>query len=626
MSKNLAGLLTSEEQETLLGSTPTPVDDKKRPSQADLLVSLALQIATFFHDQEGEPYAAIPVSLHREVVPLRSRHFKRWLAQQFFDLEERAPNTDSMSQALQVLEGYAVFRGSKHALHLRVAEYDGAFWYDLADPEWRAVRVTPEGWEVVSNPPILFRRHLNTAAQVTPEPGGEIRELFRLMNVRSEADKNLLAVYLVTALVPGTPKPILNVFGEKGSGKSTLMRMLRQLIDPAVEPLLIPRHDEREFAIQLAHNFAPFYDNLSSLSQLQSDMLCRAATGAGFTTRALYTDSEEVLFRLRRCVGVNGIHLLSGGTDLLDRYLVIELERLPEEERREERDILEEFERLRPRLFGAMLSTLSAAMGIKPALRFDKLPRMADFAAWGAAVAEALDIGADAFLAAYWQNIGQVNERLLESHPVAAAVLALLRDSPEWKGTPSELLEALEAVAQGEKISTKSKLWPKSANSLSRRLKEVASNLADAGIRVTCDRAGHSRTRTITIEKISSASSARKPEAREAASGAASGADGSADDSADGIELGTQKPSAKPSALEPSNDKHADGADGADGILRQPLGEAWEPGSPDPDAAELTIWLPCATCGARTRHRFACREGDVESWYCTECGDITQLF
>lgn len=93
------------------------------------------------------------------------------------------------------------------------------------------------------------------------------------------------------------------------------------------------RGDERELAIQLAHNYAPFFDNISGLSQWQSDALCRAATGAGFTTRALYTDEEEKIFRIKRAVAMSGIHLVAGGTDLQDRFLSIELERIDKSDR-----------------------------------------------------------------------------------------------------------------------------------------------------------------------------------------------------------------------------------------------------------------------------------------------------
>ncbi|NLG84180.1 MAG: hypothetical protein GX493_06155 [Firmicutes bacterium] len=503
---------------------------EERKSQADLLVELALASgAEFFCDETGDTFAAIPVHGHREIWPIRggdkpSRHFRRWLIRLFFEATDgKTPNSEAISQAFSVLEAWAAFRGSPRRLHLRVAEEAGVFWYDLADPSWRAVRITPEGWEVVERPPIHFRRFANTAPQVTPEREGDLRDLLRFVNISAgdprkmeiTDDELLLLVYCVAALVPGIPQPILDVYGEKGAGKSMAMRFIRALIDPAVEPLLVLRGDERELALLLAHNYFPVFDNLSRLSEWESDMLCRAATGGGLSVRQLYSDDEERIFSFCRPVGLTGVHLLTGGTDLMDRYLSIKLERIAKRSRKKETALREEFERLRPRLFGAMLDALSKAMVIYPGLEFEELPRMADWATWGAAISEALGFGAKRFMAAYWKNIGAMNDRLLSSHPVAAAAIALLEDpklAPEgkWKSTPGELLKKLDEIAAKERIDTKAKSWPKSANSLSRRLHELRSNLEDAGIHLEIGREdGGKRERYVSLEdvKISSQSS-----------------------------------------------------------------------------------------------------------------------
>ncbi|SFN01699.1 hypothetical protein [Thermodesulforhabdus norvegica] len=543
-------------------------ESKTKPSQADVLVHLGLK-ATLFHDEEHEPFAAFPVGDHQEIWPIRSRRFKRWLTGQFFEITGKAPNTDSINQALNVLEANAVFGGLKYKLHLRTAEHKGAFWYDLGDSEWRVVRITTEGWEVVKRPPILFRRYQNTGEQVMPERGGDLRELLDMVNVRTENEQILLLVYVVAAIVPEIPKPILDVYGEKGAGKTTLLKILRALIDPAIEPLLVIRSDERELAIQLAHNYAPFFDNISGVTGTQGDMLCRAATGAGLTVRALYTDDEERIFRFKRAVGVNGIHLLAGGTDLQDRFLTIELERIENTKRRQEQDLLRHFEEIRPRLFGSMLDALSAAMRIKPTLSFGELPRMADFAAWGAAVAEALDVGAETFLRAYWQNIGAVSERILLSHPVAAAIIALLEETPEWEGTPAELLECLEKMAEKEKINTRSKAWPKSANSLSRRLKEITSNLSDSGIILETgrDSSAHRRryVRLQRVAKISSESSASVNSLKNLAF--------SSDDTLDDTKCLPSEIVRKPSEEKARRDADLDDLDGSDDIFPLPLGK-----------------------------------------------------
>jgi len=485
-----------------------PKPEAERSSQADKLIEIGLNTQLFV-DDEDEPYAAFSVGTHKEAWPIKSRRFKRWLAGEFYNTTQKAPNSDSLNQALGVLEAKAVFEGERKRLCLRVAEYDGAFWYDLGDLGWGAVKITPSGWEVVKDPPILFKRYQNTGAQAVPENGGDLMDIFRLININGgnhpngnlSDDKILTVCAIPVLLVPDIPKPIWDMYGEKGAAKTDCHKILRGLVDPALEPVFALRRDERELAIQLAHNFLPVFDNISDLTTWQSDMLCRAATGGGFTTRALYTDEEERLFKILRAILINGIHLLSGGTDLQDRFLSTELERIPKTKRRSEKEIFAEFERLKPQLFGAILTALSKAMAIKPNISFTDLPRMADFAIWGAAVAEALGIGKDNFLAAYWRNIGQINERILESHPVAAAVKALLEDTNEWEASPAETLARLEELALSQRINIRSQSWPKSATALSRRLKEVISNFADVGVEITTgkDTAGK---RFIRFQKV----------------------------------------------------------------------------------------------------------------------------
>jgi hypothetical protein len=51
-----------------------------------------------------------------------------------------------------------------------------------------------------------------------------------------------------------------------------------------------------------------------------------------------------------------------------------------------------------------------------------------------------------------------------------------------WKGTASELLAELDQVADDLKINKHAKSWPKAPNSLSRRIKEVKTNLREIGI------------------------------------------------------------------------------------------------------------------------------------------------
>ena len=43
-------------------------------------------------------------------------------------------------------------------MHVRFARSRDAIYLDMCDDQWRAIEVTAEGWRVVEEPPVLFRR------------------------------------------------------------------------------------------------------------------------------------------------------------------------------------------------------------------------------------------------------------------------------------------------------------------------------------------------------------------------------------------------------------------------------------------------------------------------------------
>ena len=98
-----------------------------------------------------------------------------------------------------------------------------------------------------------------------------------------------------------------------------------------------------------------------------------------------------------------------------------------------------EFEKARPRLLGAVFDTLSQAMALRNSVQLPKMPRMADFARWGCAIALALGYSEHDFLTAYEYDEKKRNDESLRGSPVASMVIELMEEQPEWEGTPSEL-------------------------------------------------------------------------------------------------------------------------------------------------------------------------------------------
>src|SRR5262245_28650755 len=142
-------------------------------------------------------------------------------------------------------------------------------------------------------------------------------------------------------------------------------------------------------------------ENLSGLPANLSDAVCALATGGGFAARQMYSDDEERIFDAMRPVVLNGIDDVPSRSDLIDRSILLTLPVIDDGSRRTEAHLWAEFERVRPRVLGALLTAASAALRNLPHVQLLELPRMADFALWVTAAEPALPWPAGAMLDAY---------------------------------------------------------------------------------------------------------------------------------------------------------------------------------------------------------------------------------
>jgi hypothetical protein len=255
----------------------------REPSQSERLIGY-VDDAELFHTPDGEAYATFTVNGHKETWPLKSKRFKQGLLRRFYKEQGKAPNAQSVADALNTIAARAIFDGSEKQVYVRVAGYgDDTVYLDLGNGRWEAVEITPSGWHVVQSEavPVKFVRKDNAAPLPYPTRGGTIEILRRFLNVESDEDVKLFVAWVIGTFNPDGPYPILVLQGEQGSAKSTTVRVARSITDPAVEPLRSPPRSERDLAIAASGNWTPALDNLSGIKPWLSDALCRLATGAG---------------------------------------------------------------------------------------------------------------------------------------------------------------------------------------------------------------------------------------------------------------------------------------------------------------------------------------------------------
>jgi hypothetical protein len=408
-----------------------------------------------------------------------------------------SPGSETFRSALSTIEAKAIFSGEQHEVYLRVAEHDGAIYIDLGNKAWSAVEVTPDGWRIVGEPPVRFRRAATMLPLPLPVLGGSITELRPFINVPSDDAFILTVAFILAAMRPVGPYPILSLHGAAGTTKSTFSEVIRRLVDPG-KPMLrsLPRQKE-DFFIAAHNNHVLAFENISYIPTWISDLMCQLATGGGHSRRELYTAMDETVFDAQRPQVLNGIEDFVIRGDLANRAVPLVLQPIEESKRRHERGFWHDFEAKAPRIFGALLTALANGLKHLPTTTLEVLPRMADFAIW----ASACETGAPwiegvTFEMAYETNREEATSVVLEDDVVAHALQNFMATRSSWIGSATELLHHLTTTWDG----AVPKNWPTIGHKLSNRLRRIQPQLTAVGCEVTFDRkSDHSRDRMIEL-------------------------------------------------------------------------------------------------------------------------------
>jgi hypothetical protein len=411
-----------------------------------------------------------------EAVLLTSRCYS-WLRQLTWEREARSVSGEALKTAAGTLAAQAEFSDDVRELHTRAAWHENTLYYELRPG--RVVRVDGSGYGFEPNPPVLFWRFPNLKPLPDPEPGGSLDALDDYVNLKTERDRRLFKAYMATVALPQVRRPILNASGAMGSGKTTLGRIVKRTFDPTAPETV--GLSPRDFLQKALHAYVVMLDNQNTIPEWAADTLCRLVTGEGDSKRRLYTDDEDVIIELMRAVILNGINVPTDRGDVLDRSLVVELERIPDGERRTEEEMWERFEAEHPKLLGAVFDVLSQAISRRASLKLSRRPRLADWGEYAGAVYEVMWWGAEQFPKDWEAVVKAQNQATLDGSPVAQAIIKFMEVSDHYSGTSSELYKELEVVAESLGVS-RDKAWPKSAGWLWRRIKEVLSVLVAVGI------------------------------------------------------------------------------------------------------------------------------------------------
>jgi hypothetical protein len=480
----------AKKRQRMNGQQNTDPADKngREPTQREKLISIGLD-ADLWHDKDGNSFASVTIDGHQESYAINGRSFRNWLTRKYGERYPirigdkncpSAPGSQAQTEAINSLAAKAA-SGAENQPAVRVGQHAGSIYLDLGTPDWSAVAISSDGWDIVASPPVRFIRPMGLRALPVPVKGGNIKELAQFLNVATADDFIMVVSYLMATLRPTGPYPVLIVNGEQGSGKSIACRVLRRLIDPNAAELRTDTRDERDLLLAAKNGWIVALDNLSYVRNDLSDAICRIATKGAFATRALYTNDEEFLLEVCRPLLLNGIPPLASRADLADRAIVWVLPTMPEGRRRPEEEFWGDFDKAAPRILGALLDGVSGALRDYRSVALKNSYRMMDFAKWAEAGCRALGCPPGTFERAYARSRLSATDDALDADPVAGAVIEFMSDKDEFEGTATELLNTLMLCVS---VPQRDRRWPKDATRLSGHLRRLPPLLRPRGIEI----------------------------------------------------------------------------------------------------------------------------------------------
>ena len=369
-----------------------------------------------FRSRGGKVFADFYDGAIRKTWPVQSKTFSQWLTRKYFEIETNC-DAGQVRAAINQIEAQAQIDSPEREVFRRAGKFGDRLYLDLADEKWSAIEIDAAGWRVVQRPPVRFVRTPGMLPLPVPEKGGSIEALRSLVNVADEQDFVLVVAWLLAAMHCDIAKPVLAIRGGAGSAKSTLVEILRGLIDPHDPPYTALPRTELKLRTTAAESYLQAYDNISGLTMSMSDALCRFVTDGS---------NQPVI--------INGIWDIITRSDLSDRSVFIDCAPISDVQRRTQADVMATFARTRPQILGALLDAVAHGLRNQHQTHATGLPRMADFALVATAC-ETKFWPAGTFRTAHDLNRAEVVEALIEADPVASAARSLMVRHQFWEGT-----------------------------------------------------------------------------------------------------------------------------------------------------------------------------------------------
>lgn len=395
---------------------------------------------------DGVMYATLDED--QRTVRVDSHNYSNFLRRLGRETLAMFPSRDVVSTVVAHLLSTPESKLPRVHVGVRSVELDGQV---LIDPCWigpEVIRVSAKGWAVgmlERASSARFARSNEMLRLHAPVKGGTLA-LFKRYFPIGDGELLLLIAFLAFQFRDGVPYPLPFVSGQQGSGKSSFASACKRLVDcNRIERRAMWKNPD-DLGVAARNNRLLIFDNVSGLKLEHSDLLCKMATGGYISRRSLYSDAGETSFQIHRASILNGIPDMVQHSDLADRGLFFQLEAIPPSARRDEKAYWQDFDQDAGKLLGVVLDVLSRGLARESTVTLTVLPRMADFARFGAAAF------GDAFTAAYAKNQSLGQQICADAEPLLAILARVIFEkmgrSLTWDVVPETLRQAVAAECE----------------------------------------------------------------------------------------------------------------------------------------------------------------------------------
>lgn len=276
-------------------------------------------------------------------------------------------------------------------------------------------------------------------------------------------------------------KPIFAAIGTKGSGKTTFLRRVGQILFGEKFDVTAISSDCKDIETIITNNYYVVIDNLDNPPKTLNDTLARIATGSVIKKRKLFTTNQELEFDIKCYVALTSRTPQFTRDDVADRLICIYLERYKmfTDENNLSREVLSKRDEIMSFII-YKLQKFIKRLQEKQNETYKVDFRMADFAVFALKTAEN-KTEFEKLKKIFAQMIKIQNEFTLKDDVLYIILKDFLKD-PLYKNkrfTPAELYQKFKNKADEKSLLKPFEVVYKNPKAVSTRIKNIKDNIKD---------------------------------------------------------------------------------------------------------------------------------------------------